>query len=351
MEANQFASDKILKHCDRIAEWQTTGVTKPIIWELDMTNVCNNKCPWCFGYAGERNTATLSYDVAIDILKQIRNFGARAVTFTGGGEPLCNPVTLRVVQYARDLGLDVGFITNGLKIDWVTADILVNACTWVRVSLDAGDAKTHEWMHGVSSSAFDKVINGITELVKAEKRNGATCTIGVGYLTCNQSLHSMEAATKLCKRLGVSYIQFRPRMQQYVGQALDYDSNQLRIRSLLDKCQSYGTRDFNVLCSKHKYECIETNIVRKYPVCYGHNFAGVICADQKVYLCCHFRGVDDFCFGDLREFPLAALWTMSFRKDAIARIDLAQCPPLCRCDGMNEILYAAARLRTHANFL
>ena len=39
MDVKQFSSDKILAHLDRIEEWLETGVSRPITFELDMTNL------------------------------------------------------------------------------------------------------------------------------------------------------------------------------------------------------------------------------------------------------------------------------------------------------------------------
>ena len=62
MEPNQFSSSKILKHIDRIDEWQKKGVSRPITYELDMTNVCNSKCHFCFGFFDQKK-----YQVSINL--------------------------------------------------------------------------------------------------------------------------------------------------------------------------------------------------------------------------------------------------------------------------------------------
>ena len=68
---NIFSSHKILKHLDRIIEWQRRGLSHPITYELDMTNLCDSKCPFCFGfYERDKNKASLSFDEAKKIIKQ-----------------------------------------------------------------------------------------------------------------------------------------------------------------------------------------------------------------------------------------------------------------------------------------
>ena len=98
MGVNQFASSKILKHIDRINQWEKTGISKPITYELDMTNVCNCKCHFCFGFFDQKKyQVSINLNQAKNILKQIKQFGGKAVTFTGGGEPLCNRDTVKAV--------------------------------------------------------------------------------------------------------------------------------------------------------------------------------------------------------------------------------------------------------------
>ena len=44
-DVRQFSSDKILKHIDRVNAWLKRENPRPITVELDMTNVCNHRCP------------------------------------------------------------------------------------------------------------------------------------------------------------------------------------------------------------------------------------------------------------------------------------------------------------------
>jgi len=138
-----FAPDKILGHKDRVQEWMRTGRSRPVTYELDMTNVCNHRCPGCFGFYPERDAAAMSLERAQSVILQIRDLGGRGLTFTGGGDPLVNPATPGAVEYAAGLGLDVGFITNAQSLPPALADLLLRSCVWVRVSLDAATPETY----------------------------------------------------------------------------------------------------------------------------------------------------------------------------------------------------------------
>jgi len=179
---NPFIADKILRHIDRISEWINTGISHPITYELDMTNICNSKCSFCFGfYERENRKDKITFEEAKDIVLQIKNFGGKGLIFTGGGEPLCNNDTIKVVEYANSIGLEVGFITNGILIDNFVAEVLVKNCKWIRISLDAGNKETYYITHGLDSNIFYEVIKNIKLLVETKKRLWSKTIIGTGF--------------------------------------------------------------------------------------------------------------------------------------------------------------------------
>lgn len=348
---HQFSSWKILRHLDRIVEWQRTGLSRPITYELDMTNACNSKCPFCFGFYSPSDISSLGWDEAKDIIDQIKAFGGKGLTFTGGGEPLCNPATIRAVKYARRKGLDVGFITNGILLNKENAAVLADTCTWVRVSLDAGSKKTYLLTHGLDGDTFETVVRNTRTLVEAKRKQRSGVTIGTGFLTFGRAAGDMRAFTRVSRGIGVDYAQFRPLLKRFRYKEFN-GAPEPGILERLNDCRTLATGDFKVLCSIHKYESMKKGAVsRGYGRCYGHNFAAVISANAKMYLCCHMRGIEKYCIGDLKRSTLEKIWGSRRRKAVSANIDFSDCPLLCRCDGFNTLLWNMTREGEHDNFL
>lgn len=349
---NQFSQEKILHHIDRVAEWQKSGCSRPITYELDMTNVCNSRCSFCFGFSSVTpETSSIPLAEAKKIIRQIREMGGKAITFTGGGEPLCNPATIDAVIYAKKCGLDVGFITNGIMISVENARVLVDSCTWIRVSLDAGSSKTYEITHGLNSDAFARVIENVSLLVGCKKASDSRATIGTGFITFPSVTRDMIRFVKISGELGVDYAQFRPLLKKFrqkeINMVPDY-----RILREIDRCKKLAFPGFSVLSSLHKYNAMKNGSVdRGYTVCNGHHFATVIAADRKMYLCCHMRGMQKYCIGDLSTHTLKQIWTSPRRRKVFERIDFSDCPLLCRCDGFNTILWHMEQNQDHLNFL
>lgn len=350
MDVRQFSSDKILKHIDRVNAWLNGENPAPITVELDMTNACNHKCPECSGwYFQNRNNDSITYDLAKDIVRQLAKAKIRGIIFTGGGEPLCHAQTTNVVKLAHRLGLDIGFITNGSLINEQIGKVLLSSCTWLRFSLDAACPGTFKRVHGLDGNNFQKVINNIRLLVRMKKRLNSRTTIGVGYLTCNYTKGEMLDAAKLSKRLGVDYLQFRP-MQMHNNGKFEYHSRD--IAGDIDRCMKMSGNGLKVLCSKHKYDMMkDKEYGRNYKKCYGHQFATVIAADAKMYLCCHMRGFDKYCIGDLKKNTFNEIWNSSLRKKVIENIDFKDCMPLCRDNTFNQILWNIRQPKEHVNFL
>ena len=353
MDVKQFSADKILAHLDRIEEWVRTGISRPITFELDMTNLCNHKCPSCFGFYGRYSRDSLIFKEAKDIIYQIKKFGGKGLTFTGGGEPLCNVDTIKAVEYARKVGLDVGFITNGMLINKKISKILLKNCVWIRISLDAATPAMFRFTHGMNEKAFDKILYNIRLLVKDKKRFCSKTTIGVGYLTSPESKEEIYKFAILCHNLKVDYAQFRPLLSRFGNHRVDYSKKaQEEIIGKVQKSIELSKDGFQVLYSKHKYDCInDSQVIRSYNACYGHNFAAVISADKKMYICCHFRGVRKYCIGDLTKKSLKEIWLSKERKKVYESINLINCIPLCRCNTFNTILWNIKQEKIHLNFI
>ncbi len=341
MNLNPFVSDKILYHPERIAEFIKKGTTRPITWELDLTNRCNHNCPQCAG--GRDNTDTLSQKEAEMYIHQIANLDGKAITFSGGGEPLLAPFATEAVQLARKFGMDVALITNGSLIKQVDYESLVENCTWIRISLDASTEEMFKQTHGCNDKTFRDTLDGINKLVLCKQEIKSFnmdpgCSIGVAFLTSEKTKADMLYFTKLCKHLEVDYVQFRP-----------FHFDQAPIDKELKECLEEETPQFKVLSSENKYR--NFGEARPYPTCYGHHFAGVINV-HEVYLCCHLRGNPKYKLGDLREQPLKMIWDSKKRKDIYKNIDYSDCVPVCRCDPFNRWLCQLRdKVPAHVNFL
>jgi len=333
-----FGQDKIFSHVDKIHNWLEGDPNTLITMEMDPTDNCNNNCPGCAG--GRTGQSSLTLEEMTGYIDQMKDIDVRGLIFSGGGEPLVNPSTHKAISHARMSGLDVGFITNGLALKEDLYDTLLNDCTWIRFSLDAGTPEMYKQTHGMNERAFNKVLENIRGISSRKKEIGSDCTLGVGYLAGKETLGDMVNFARISSELGVDYAQFRP-----------FHRDRTSIAPELAKSKKYERDDFKVLHSAQKYKHFLEENPRPYNECHGVNFASVIQADSNLTTCCHMRGKPKYYLGNLKENTLREIWESDKKKEVFENIDFNDCVPYCRCDSFNRVLYDIKQEKTHKNFL
>lgn len=342
---NPFSS-KLHMHADRVSEWQKTGDTVPVTCEIDLSNRCTDRCPCCAG-GRTRAQVELQTDRAASLLKELKDIGVRGLIFTGGGEPLCHKNAPTLIGRAQSLGFDVGLITNGVLAEMPRLWPVFRALTWIRYSLDAASDDMYLKTHGTVN--FQRVCKNIR--AAATLRGDSTApTLGVGYLVSAETLDEMERAAKLCARLGVDYLQYRPFHHAVADSGLPQHALE-RYRA----AQKYNTDSFNVVWSEHKFRAMLASPgkpARPYGKCYGQAFAATIGADGNVYLCCHLRGMKGYVLGNIYEQSFSDIWHGSKRAHVIENLNFRDCVPVCRCDAFNVTLWNMKHSPPeHVNFL
>jgi radical SAM protein with 4Fe4S-binding SPASM domain len=87
----------------------------PLMAWLELTRVCNLRCPHCFVEGGVARAGELRTSRVLALLDEWARMGVFSVILTGG-EPSMHPDFLDVVRHAHSLGFVVGIATNGMPI-------------------------------------------------------------------------------------------------------------------------------------------------------------------------------------------------------------------------------------------
>jgi MoaA/NifB/PqqE/SkfB family radical SAM enzyme len=366
--ARQFGAEKLLQHLDRLAAWQQGELAAPVTVELDLTNACNHACPGCtFSYLVNIDKSSLPFDLARRVIGELGAMGVRAITFSGGGEPLVYGVErfLELAGEVRAAGMDAALITNGSLL---TPDPRYAMFEWVRVSLDAYDDDTFLRFHGRGPKEFAKVVERLRAFCAEGKRRRAARerwpTVGVGFLTDRDSLDRGDffRMAEFCSRIpGLDYVQFRPLVVNMVddptlqggGAAISRDVLQCLAIQAAMADGLYARPDFKVLWSEGTYRALgQASFGRTYDRCLGHFLEATISADAKVYLCCHTQGQERFALGDLNEETFGDIWHGERARRVYESFDpRATCPPACRLHLQNQMLHEISLGATHTNFI
>ena len=352
---NIFYSPKIYMHKARLTdyvkqvkrddyEWNTLKGIIPITMEMDITNICSHRCPLCAGHRLPNSKGEQLYSVAgsgeqipttrgIDYIRQMASAGVKSLIFTGGGEPTVHAGLETLIVEAKKQGLDIGLITHGGLLHKKDMESLVENCTWIRVSIDAATSEEYQKCHGVNEREWKIVWNNLKELSvisRSSKNEGAT--IGAAFLTNKENSYEFLQFASLAKEAHVHYVQARPYHSSVAFNPMPV---------ILEAKRKLDTDDFKVLASTQKYNLIRDDGTvedRTYSYCHISQFASVICANEKVYVCCHHRNLDGFCIGDMRKDSFREIMKRQYRASINSSINVKKCISLCRGDYVNRLV-------------
>ena len=196
-----------------------------------LTEGCNLACRHCW-IAPKLQTKDHAYpalpvDLFKSIVEQGKTLGLTGVKLTGG-EPLMHPEIGDILKYLKTEDLRLIIETNGvLCTPEIAKQIAACKSPFVSVSIDGADAKTHEWVRGVSG-CFDAARNGVRHLVQA----GVKPQIIMSVMRRNKD--QMESMVRLAESLGAGSVKFNLVQPIARGKTLHEGGDTLTIEELVD---------------------------------------------------------------------------------------------------------------------
>lgn len=354
-KATPYSNLKIFAHARALNDIGEGKRIAPIYIRIKPTNYCNHKCYYC-SYAdselGLRDSVNrqdqIPWEKMQEIIEDIADIGVKAVTFSGGGEPLVYPYIVESMQKILDAGIDLSIITNGQLLKDDRAEVLSKA-KWVRISFDSANAETYSRVRQLPLEAFDEVCNNIYRFSKIKQDN---CELGVNFVINHENADQVYDMAQMVKELGVNHIKFTARVTKDLFEYHEPFKQEVieQIHHAKDELESKGFRVIN------KYEGdFDSALVfhRCYDKCYINRIFTVIAADSKVYFCHDKAYVKDGVVGDLQHMSFKELW---FSEEAAKRYrefnPIIECDHHCVYDDRNELLNIFYSLdRNHINFI
>jgi MoaA/NifB/PqqE/SkfB family radical SAM enzyme len=350
-----YSELKIFHHTECIEKFIKGERPAPIYVRIKPTNVCNQRCYYC-GYADDivfkerklDHREFIPWDIMKSTLCDMKELGVKAVTFSGGGDPLCYPYILETLRMVNDLSIDYSMITNGQALRGDVAEYLTNA-KWIRVSLDASKSDTYEKIRRITT--FDNVICNIEEFAHKKSEN---CTLGINCVVSNENADEIFDICNLVKKLGVDNIKLSPIMVK--SEMKEYhDEIKTNVITQINEAKGKLENDGFSVVDRYSSEIerIEDNYEKEYCKCHIQNFFTVIAADCKVYRC-HSRAymkVGEL--GDLTKNSFKEVW---YSQDTINKINSfnpqKECKFRCAFDARNKLLDDFINIDSnHVNFI
>jgi MoaA/NifB/PqqE/SkfB family radical SAM enzyme len=179
-------------------------------WQLlqvEPALACNLRCvmcPW-------REISDSSSDRGImspKVWDAIRSHLAevQSIDFTGGGEPLLQPMLVEWIAEAKDAGCVTGFLTNGMMLTRQKLEQILNAgLDWICISMDGATAEMYEKIR--IGSSFERVCENVFNIAKLRK-SGTPKTM-INFVLMDINVHQIEDIVRLAGRLEVDQVNFK----------------------------------------------------------------------------------------------------------------------------------------------
>lgn len=212
-------------------------IKKPLNWafpsffSIEPNNTCNLFCPECPAGGGHmlRPSGFMTWETYKLTISQLSR-KAIYLTLYFQGEPFLHPRIFDMIKLAQQKRLYVSTSTNGHFLDQETCSkIIESGLDKLIISLDGVDQIAYESYR--KGGDFDKVINGINNIVQAKKQHKSKKPfIELQFLVLGTNEHQTNDITQLAKKLNVNTLNLK------TAQIYDYQKG----HTLIPKGESYS---------------------------------------------------------------------------------------------------------------
>ncbi len=177
---------------ERLLAFLEGKVVPPYELEVQPSSTCNVQCSHCFSRKTIKKRLSNelkrgdNIDVVIKKILEAEAWGLRveSIKFVGtSGDPLCNKKTLDVIGKVKESGRQAKLFTNGVGLSYRQngTEYLKYLCNldYMRLSLDAGSARTWNKIKGVNGDSFMRILGSIKKLSNLRDKNKSELDIQI----------------------------------------------------------------------------------------------------------------------------------------------------------------------------
>jgi MoaA/NifB/PqqE/SkfB family radical SAM enzyme len=350
-----YSSLKAFRHPDRLKALSEGGLAAPVHVRIKPINACNHHCWYCAYRVDNLQLGDQmelrdripdeKLDALVDDLIRMR---VRAVTFSGGGEPLLHPRLPEAVERLARGGLRVAALTNGSKLQGAVADAFARHGTWVRVSIDAWDGPSYAKSRGVGQEAYGEVM----ENMRAFAARGSKCVLGASFIVGKDNAAHVADFCRQAKAAGLSSVKVSACV---VGNSAQENNDyHAEIAAAVGEQIAAGRAledpGFSVIDHYHR---MDERFDKSYSRCPSLQFLVVIGADCAVYACQDKAYTDSGRLGSVKDRSFEEFWFSPENRERMAAIDPSRdCRHHCVSHAKNLLLTDYVALDPeHADFV
>ncbi len=337
-----YSNLKFLRYADHIEALRQGRVVAPVHVRIKPINRCNHACWYCAYRADDLQLGqemdlgdVIPDDKMFEITEDLIAMRVKAVTFSGGGEPLLYKPLPRVVERLGAAGIRVASLTNGSNLRGDMAEAFARWGTWVRVSLDSWDDASYAKARGIASGQFSRLLDNMRAFVARKSR----CVLGVSFIIGRDNCAHVYEICALLKAVGVNHVKLSGAVV-----ANDLHANNLYHREIMPlvgeqirRAQAdLADETFAVLDHYHE---LDELFAKSYSTCPFLQFLTVIGADCAVYSCQDKAYTADGRLGSIRDRRFRDFWFSEENRARLYGLDPSRvCGHHCVTHGKNLAL-------------
>jgi MoaA/NifB/PqqE/SkfB family radical SAM enzyme len=319
-----YSNLKVFQFPEHLAALRTGDIAAPVHVRIKPMNYCNHTCWYC---AYRTDAVSLGdnmdekdiipFEKLQEITDDLISMGTKAVTFSGGGEPLLYKKLPVIIEKLGRAGLKVGSLTNGDNLKGKMAEAFAKYGTWVRVSMDSWDDASHAKSRGSKGQGFTRLM----ENMRAFADMGTTCELGVSFIIDKTNhVHIEELCTTL-KANGVRHVKLTGAI---VGNGVRenneyHDPIREEIgRQMKNARKALQDENFQILDHYHE---VGDLFVKEYKSCPMLTFLTVIGADCNVYTCQDKAYTTTGILGSIKDRSFKEFWFSDEARERIHGVD------------------------------
>lgn len=339
--AQVYSNLKALAFPDRLQALRERRLAAPVNVRIKPINHCNHDCWYCAYRVGNLQLGQdidlkdqIPRDKMMEIVEDLLAMGVRAVTFSGGGEPLLYKPLAECIERLAAGGIRIGALTNGSALKGRVAEAFAEHGTWVRVSIDGWDGPSYAEARRVPEDAFDKLLANLTAFAARDSR----CTLGASIIIGERNhAHLYELCRKL-KECGLKQIKLAGVITSNDG--AENNTYHLRFHDRVEeeiaRAETLNGDGFRVV---NHYHLVAERFQRRYHFCPTIQFTPVIGADCMVYTCQDKAYTKGGTLGSIRERSFREFWFSAENRARAFAVDPAvDCPHNCASHEKNVLV-------------
>lgn len=337
----RYSTLKALRFPEQLSALAGGPVAAPVHIRIKPINACNHHCWYCAYRAdnlalGGRMVLRdkLTDEKMGEIVGDVIAMGVKAVTFSGGGEPLLYPRLPQVVERLAGGGVKVATLTNGSHLKGPAAEAFARHGTWARVSIDAWDGSSYARARGVGEDEYAKVMANL----RAFARRGSRCALGVSFIVGKDNADHIADFCRQAKDAGITSVKFSGCVVSNSGRENNEYHAALAgtVRAQLDLSRKLEDKDFKVI---DHYHALEERFDKSYRRCAYLQFLTVIGADAVVYSCQDKAYTDSGRLGSIKDRSFKDFWFSEENKARMKALDPSRdCAHHCVSHAKNLLL-------------